>query len=105
VTETSRGTITVPDLKCRTDYEFKVRAVNKDGDEGPFSPKLKMSTKMSLAKWMQRKSKREILQYSSFHFLKVELQQISKRKLGNVFLASIFYSNNNMLLLSDIYTK
>jgi hypothetical protein len=49
VTETSRGSIIVLDLKCGTEYELKVRAVNKDGDEGPFSPTLKMSTKMSLA--------------------------------------------------------
>lgn len=58
VTEKSRRTITVPDLKCGTDYEFKVRAVNKDGDEGPFSPKLKMSTKMSLAKTIQLDAKK-----------------------------------------------
>jgi hypothetical protein len=45
-------------LKRGTDYEFKVRAVNKDGDEGPFSPKLKMSTKVSLAKSIQLDAKK-----------------------------------------------
>jgi hypothetical protein len=58
VTETSRRTFIVTDLKRGTDYEFKVRAVNKDGDEGPFSPKLKMSTKVSLAKSIQLDAKK-----------------------------------------------
>jgi hypothetical protein len=85
-------------LKCGTDYEFKVRAVNKDGDEGPFSPKLKMSTKISLAKTIQLDAKKirngnpsvfklplfESRDATNFKF------QISKRKLGNVLLASIF---------------
>ena len=58
MTETSRRTIIVTDLKCGTDYEFKVRAVNKDGEEEPFSPKLKISTKMSLAKAIQLDAKK-----------------------------------------------
>ena len=58
VTETSRRTITVQDLRCGTDYEFKVRAVTEDGEEGPFSPTLKISTKMSLEKSIQCDAKK-----------------------------------------------
>ncbi|CAC5401695.1 TTN [Mytilus coruscus] len=53
VTETSRRTITVTDLKCGTDYEFRIRAVNEDGDEGPFGTTAKFSTRLSLAKSVQ----------------------------------------------------
>ena len=107
VTETSRGTITVPDLKCGTDYEFKVRAVNKDGDEGPFSPKLKMSTKMSLAKSIQLDAK-EIKKGNPAVF-KLPLFESRattnfKAKTRKCTFGKYFYSNSNMLLLSDIYT-
>lgn len=53
VTETSRRTVTVTDLKCGTDYEFRIRAVNEDSDEGPYGTTAKFSTRLSLAKSVQ----------------------------------------------------
>lgn len=34
-TETNATSLVISDLKCDTEYEFKVRAVNFQGDEGP----------------------------------------------------------------------
>ena len=57
MTEASKTNITVPNLRCGTEYEIKVRAVNEDGEEGPFSPSLKICTKTSLAKLIQPTTK------------------------------------------------
>ncbi|XP_052105237.1 uncharacterized protein LOC127738140 isoform X2 [Mytilus californianus] len=50
VTNDETCTWTIQDLLGGTDYEFKIRPLNENGDEGPFSrPPVKMSTSLSLA--------------------------------------------------------
>ena len=58
VTETSRNTYTIADLKCGTDYDIKVRIVNENGVEGSFSATIKLSTRISLAKSLQLNAKK-----------------------------------------------
>ena len=50
VTNDSTKKYIVEGLQGGTEYEFKIRALNEDGDEGSFTrPNVKMSTKLSLA--------------------------------------------------------
>lgn len=50
LSEGAERTVKVKDLKAETKYEFKVRAVNEDGEEGPFCLPIKLSTVSSLAR-------------------------------------------------------
>ncbi|XP_063429132.1 uncharacterized protein LOC134711989 [Mytilus trossulus] len=50
LSEGAERTVKVKDLKAETKYEFKVRAVNEDGEEGPFCFPIKLSTVSSLAR-------------------------------------------------------
>lgn len=51
LSEGPEKTVKVKDLKAETEYEFKVRAVNEDGEEGPFCQRsIKLTTMSSLAR-------------------------------------------------------
>ncbi|XP_071164338.1 uncharacterized protein [Mytilus edulis] len=50
LSEGAERTVKVKDLKAEAKYEFKVRAVNEDGEEGPFCLPIKLSTVSSLAR-------------------------------------------------------
>ncbi|CAC5401699.1 unnamed protein product [Mytilus coruscus] len=50
LSEGAERTVKVKDLKAETKYEFKVRAVNEDGEEGPFCLPIELSTVSSLAR-------------------------------------------------------
>ena len=102
VTETNRRTIIVPDLKCGTNYEFKVRAVNENGEEGPFSPNLKVTTRVSLAKSIQLEAKK--INNGNPSVFKLPLFKSRdttnvKAKTRKCTFGKYFYSNSNVVVV------
>ena len=104
VTDTNKTSIIVQGLKCGTYYEFKVRAVNEDGEEGPFSPNLKVSTKISLAKSIQHDTKK--IKNGNPSVFKLPLLESTattnfEARTRKCTFGKYFFPNSNVLLSSS----
>lgn len=59
ITSSPTNTIAIGNLKGGVEFEFKVRAIDKDGEEGPFCvPSLKVTTTSSIADVVKQSSKK-----------------------------------------------